>query len=72
MLSASYFGGPPKDIAATGFGRMCRAEPIQGFFLGGWDRIICLSKLLFETGCADVSVTAEWAAGLLSAGIAFS
>ncbi|SIO58172.1 hypothetical protein SAMN05443247_11724 [Bradyrhizobium erythrophlei] len=29
-------------------------------------------KLLFETGCADVSVTAEWAAQMLSAGTAFS
>jgi hypothetical protein len=28
-------------------------------------------KLLFETGCADISVRAEWAAGMLSASMAF-
>jgi hypothetical protein len=29
-------------------------------------------KLLFETGCADISVRAEWVAGMLSASKAFS
>lgn len=33
------------------------------------DRVLSFLKLLFETGCADISVRAEWAAGMLSAGI---
>jgi len=28
-------------------------------------------KLLLKAGCADISVSAEWAAGMLSASIAF-
>ena len=35
-----------------------------------WDRVLSFLKLLFETGCADISVGAKWAAGMLSAGIA--
>jgi hypothetical protein len=25
-----------------------------------WDCVVFLSKLLFETGCADISARAEW------------
>jgi hypothetical protein len=47
-------------------------RPIQGLFRVGVGSCSLSFKLFFETGCADVSVTTEWAAQMLSAGIAFS
>ena len=41
-------------------------SPYGASFEWAWDRVVFF-KLLFETGCADVSVRAEWAAQVLSA-----
>jgi hypothetical protein len=58
----------PTDIAATSFWpNVARRVPSSASFEEAWDRVVFLSKLLFETGRAEVSVTAEWAAQMLSA-----
>jgi hypothetical protein len=63
----------PTDIAATSFWpNVARRVPSSASFEEAWDRVVFLSKLLFETGRAEVSVTAEWAAQILSADTAFS
>ena len=49
-----------------------RRVPSRASFEEAWDGVVFLSKLLFETGRAEVSVTAEWAAQMLSADTAFS
>ena len=42
--------------------------PSRASYVEAWDRVVFLSKLVFETGCADITVRAEWAARTLSAG----
>jgi hypothetical protein len=42
--------------------------PSRASYVEAWDRVVFLSKLVFETGCADISARAEWTARTLSAG----
>jgi hypothetical protein len=62
-----------RDRPITDIADSSRIAPRLGEFEASfgwtWDRVLSFLKLLFETGCADISVRAEWAAGMLSAGI---
>jgi hypothetical protein len=61
------------DIAVTGLGGIVpRPGPSYAIFWMGVGSFSLFLKLPFETGCADISVRAEWAAETLSASIAFS
>ena len=72
LVTRSFAIWPSLHIGALGFGRIVCATswPIRSFGWT-WDPVV-FSKLLFETGRADVSVRGEWQRGMPSAGIALS